>query len=60
MIAIKEMKMPKNCNRCPFYYVDDRDYIFSSCRALNRCINPTEDTRHKDCPLIEIKEREEK
>lgn len=51
MVAIKDMKMPKNCAEC-FNY----DCEFKS-GAANRVIYKGETGRHSGCPLVDIEER---
>lgn len=66
MIAIKGIDMPKNCDKCPMTYPTGfyRNKSFSDDNSISCCIlvceieNPN--IRPLDCPLIEIKGREEK
>lgn len=60
-IYVPNMEMPPMCHFCEFEDADfegvDRGYIYF-CRLLNhRCINRWE--RPSDCPLVEVKERED-
>lgn len=66
MIAIKGMDMPANCGECPLTYPVGfyRNLPFSVDKSKGCCILVCEiedpNIRLIDCPLIEIKEHEEK
>lgn len=47
-ILIKEMKMPENCNVCPF------NYDLMECMAASHKIRLNWETRPKECPLVEV------
>lgn len=49
-IFIKEMKMPDNCDVCPF------NYDLMECMAASHKIRLNYETRPKECPLVEVKE----
>lgn len=53
MIAIKDMKMPKNCVECDFSYVSclERDKLI--CSYQNCCVSRGT-KRDEFCPLIEV------
>lgn len=57
MIAIKEMDMPANCGECPLTY--PVGYKSNGCCILV-CEIENPNIRLPDCPLIEIKDGEEK
>lgn len=54
MIGIKDMEMPKSCDICDFntfgQYCDFPRYGMD--------VNEYIESRHKDCPLIEIEDKE--
>ena len=53
MIAIKDMEMPKCCIDCPFLKADTSRKFF--CERMMKYIDKNElESRHKDCPLLEI------
>lgn len=62
MIAIKDMKMPKSCSKCPFKWTDSESV--DVCDLLDRLGEIYEanlghqtvydDFKSKDCPLIEV------
>lgn len=56
MIGIKNFEIPKSCSDCALCY----DYI--ACSITNTHVNyeALNDERLDDCPLIEVKEYEEK
>ena len=65
MIAIKGLKMPASCHFCPFSY--ERQWRLYSCRATGEMLFDIDFKRiyqrglkHEKCPLIKIKESEEK
>lgn len=66
MIAIKGMDMPANCGECPLTYPVGfyRNLPFSVDKSKGCCILVCEiedpNIRLPDCPLIEIKDGEEK
>ena len=49
MIAIKEIKMPQNCNECSF---KANDYVCELLDCAFSCNHFTE--RNYNCPLVEI------
>ena len=53
MIAIKDMEMPKGCNKCPF------KATFPNTGLKNGVCNDLHilTKRHPYCPLVEIKEK---
>ncbi len=58
-----DIKMPKNCDECPLSYCDDWgkccifDYVFKDKNGDYIQIIPDYyNSRHPDCPLVEIKE----
>lgn len=55
MVAIKNFKMPKNCDECNFYHIneDGCDY----CDIDFKEVVPFGDNRRDDCLLIEIEGR---
>ena len=59
MIAIKDMKMPKSCMDCPIFS-EDFVSIFCGITRMPLWDIDTNKERHKDCPLIEVEECEEK
>jgi hypothetical protein len=58
MIGIKDMKMPKSCMECKFCVEGLLSYC--ECMFTDRCVGKYNDVRDIDCPLVEIKENEEK
>ena len=60
MIGIKDMKMPKSCDVCDFYYKGE--YGHNYCDFPMMCeIVEVDDyiaSRHLNCPLVEIDEKE--
>ena len=56
MIAIKNFKMPSNCENCPFFtenYMTGEKY----CTACDELVNERYRSERSDnCPLVEIKE----
>ncbi len=52
MIGIKDMKMPKNCDRCPLYtyWSDGEDYCGITKEGVMDFLNGP----NPDCPLVEI------
>ena len=55
MIGIKDMQMPKNCNRCVFG--EECDVVWYTCHALGaEFANPNGILKPDECPLVEIEE----
>ena len=58
MVAIKGMKMPRNCMECPLTYPRwDFDIGCKCCKAIighHEEYGEYKTTRHPDCPLVEI------
>lgn len=52
MIAIKDMKMPKNCFDCPFQLGSMMDEYCGLIKSGNWQYNKS---RHPKCPLEEVK-----
>ena len=54
MIAIKNMKMPKNCGKCPLCV--NEEFCYNVCVALSTVLddNTYKKTKHLNCPLIEV------
>lgn len=61
MLAIKNMKMPKDCGQCELRCItrdeygmpDHNDYCIYTGKEISGVIF---DKRHHDCPLVEIEE----
>lgn len=62
MVAIKDMKMPKDCKKCSLMGTDGRDIfspmicmaIWATTHEIKHCIGGK---MRDDCPLVEIEER---
>lgn len=57
MVAIKDMKMPKNCEKCPLFhfYLDTNGTIHFICKCGNiEMCGDLKNKRNDFCPLIEI------
>jgi hypothetical protein len=52
MIAIKGMEMPTSCKECMLNNVDSP--WFGLCRTTGNNVIEYKDSRHPDCPLVEI------
>lgn len=52
MIAIKGMEIPKSCSECMLNNVDSP--WFGLCRTTGNNVIEYKDSRHPDCPLVEI------
>ncbi len=52
MIAIKGMDMPKSCSECMLNNVDSP--WFGLCRTTGNNVIEYKDSRHPNCPLVEI------
>lgn len=57
MIAIKGMKMPQSCGKCPMVILTGWEVIYAHCRIGDIDLDKIEWTkeRHKKCPLVEVK-----
>jgi hypothetical protein len=71
LIAIKGMTLPKNCFECVFVdesgqycQIDDKalvpNILCTDIEGVRENFKVLKSGRHIDCPLLEIKEREEK
>lgn len=71
LIAIKGITLPKNCFECVFIdgslqycQIDGKALVPNICctdiEGVRENFNVLKSDRHIDCPLIEIKEHEEK
>lgn len=62
-VFIKNMKMPRGCISCPlksYGTIDEFKYYCDMTGAsLGEWCDKRLDKRHKDCPLMELKERED-
>ena len=52
MIAIKGMEMPTSCKECMLNNVDSP--WFGLCRTTGNNVIEYKDSRHPNCPLVEI------
>ena len=52
MVAIKGMEMPTSCKECMLNNVDSP--WFGLCRTTGNNVIEYKDSRHPDCPLVEI------
>ena len=52
MIAIKGMEMPTSCKECMLNNVDSP--WFGLCRTTGNNVIEYKDSRHPDCPLVDI------
>ena len=52
MIAIKNMGMPTSCKECMLNNVDSP--WFGLCRTTGNNVIEYKDSKHLDCPLVEI------
>lgn len=52
MIAIKGMEMPTSCKECMLNNVDSP--WFALCRTTGNNVIEYKDSRHPNCPLVEI------
>lgn len=52
MIAIKGMEMPTSCKECMLNNVDSP--WFGLCRTTGNNVIEYKDSRHSNCPLVEI------
>ena len=59
-ILIKDMKMPKSCDICPFMKtnddlgVEDYRYMYCDFPGIGEFVTDYEASRHPYCPLIEL------
>lgn len=60
MVVIKDFAMPENCYECPLLRSDYIDGIHGhQCNAtLRTAIRDIKGDKFDDCPLVEIKEKE--
>lgn len=55
MIAIKDMKMPKNCKTCPCFGFLNTTKEFIFCQlTTNYHLNKGGQSRTKECPLVKV------
>lgn len=59
MVVIKGMDFPKKCAECQFRVFDYDEAFEEQCFITSHIIENL-DSKDTDCPLIEVKEREEK
>lgn len=56
-VRIENMDMPKSWHLCLFKRVEETHFdCITTCEILKGLICPNDDTRHRYCPLKEIKE----
>lgn len=63
MVAIKDMKMPKNCAKCRLFhfYLDTNGLIHFICKYGNmEMCGDLENKRNDFCPLIEVESEDKK
>ena len=55
MVAIKDFDMPRSCNQCTLYKLDAYNADLY-CYITGANVDDMMEHRHKDCPLVEVKD----